>query len=438
MERTRVVVVGGGFGGLACARRLAARDRAGRLDVTLVDRRNHHTFQPLLYQVATAGLQPQDVGHPLRPMFRRRGRLARRLLGGAAHDGVVDVRLGEVVGVDRTMRAVHLGDGDVLPYDRLVVAAGARTADFGVPGVRDHAYRLKSIPQALGLRDHVLARFELAGHEDRDGLLRFVVVGGGPTGVETAGALAELVEHVIARDHPRLDLDRVHIVLVEMLDRLLPPFHEESSAIALAALRERGVDVRLATSVTAVHADHVQFADGTTLATDTLVWVAGVEGAPLGSRLGAATTRGGRVEVTGTLTLPDDSSVHVIGDVAAARDADGALLPQLAPVAMQQGRYVADRLLAELDGRVSDAPFAYLDKGTMATVGRNDAVAELPIGLRLGGVLAWLSWLGLHLVFLVGFRNRVAVLLSWVWNYLTYDRAARLILGRGERPGDGG
>ncbi len=433
-DRTRVVVIGGGFGGLACARRLASRDRAGRFDVTLVDRNNHHTFQPLLYQVATAGLQPQDVGHPLRPMFRQRGRVARTLRRG----GAADVRVGEVTGIDRAGRVVHLDDGGELPYDELVVAAGARTADFGVEGVREHAFLLKSIRQALGVRDHVLTRFEEASHEDRPGLLTFVVVGAGPTGVETAGALAELVDHVIARDHPRLDLDRVRIVLVEMQDRVLPPFHASSSAAARRALEDRGVEVRLATSVRAVRAGEVEFDDGTTLATDTLLWVAGVEGVPLGEALGAERTRGGRVRVTPRLTLHDDEHVHVIGDLAAAVDEDGDLLPQLAPVAMQQGRYVADRLLAAAGGAPSAEPFAYLDKGTMATIGRNDAVAELPLGIRFSGALAWLAWLGLHLLFLVGFRNRVAVLLSWIWNYLTYDRASRLILGRGTGPtGDG-
>lgn len=429
----RVVVIGGGFAGLTCARRIAARDRNGRLDVLLVDRRNHHTFQPLLYQVATAGLQPQDVGHPLRPMFRRRGVIGRGMRRGG---GRVDVRLGEVMDVDRRERFVQLADGERLPYDHLVVAAGARTADFGVPGVRQHAFRLKSIPQALGIRDHVLGCFEEADHTDRPGLLTFVVVGGGPTGVETAGALAELVDHVIVRDQPRLDLGRVRIVLVEMLDRLLPSFHESSSRAALEALRDRGVGVRLGTSVQAVHADHVELDDGSSIATETLLWVAGVEGAPIGEVLGAPVTRGGRVEVTRTLQLGDDPRVHVIGDVAAATGADGALLPQLAPVAMQQGRYVADRLVTGTTTS-DDAAFAYTDKGTMATIGRNDAVAELPLGIRFTGFLAWLSWLGLHLLFLVGFRNRVAVLLSWVWNYLTYDRAARLILGRGAHPGDG-
>jgi NADH dehydrogenase len=338
--------------------------------------------------------------------------------------------------VDRDQRLVHLADGGTIGYDRLVVAAGARTADFGTPGVREHGFLLKSISQALALRDHVLERFELADHEERDGLLTFVVVGGGPTGVETAGALAELVDHVIARDQPQLDLDRVRIVLVEMQDRLLPPFHPSSSAATEKALRERGVDIMLRRSVAAVHDGYVEFDDGSTLVNETLVWVAGVEGATVGGQLGATTTRGGRVEVTPTLTLADDAAVHVIGDVAAALDADGDLLPQLAPVALQQGRFVADRLLAEAVGDRSEEPFRYVDKGTMATIGRNDAVAELPFGIRFSGFLAWLSWLGLHLFFLVGFRNRVAVLFSWLWNYLTYDRSARLILGRGHRDED--
>lgn len=417
-----VVVIGAGFGGLTVARELAEAARERPLRVTLLDRRNHHTFQPLLYQVATSGLQPQDVGHPLRPIFG----LRRRSPQGTA----VEVRMGEAVQVDRGARQVLLADGVRLAYDHLVVAAGAVTSDFGVPGVDTHGFGLKSLPEALALRDHVLRQFERAVTEsDPDpGLLTFVVAGGGATGVEMAGALAELVDDVLRRDHPTLDLDRVRIVLVEMADRLLGAFHERSGRYALKALHRRGVEVRLGTALAQAEADHVVLDDGTTIPTRTLVWVAGVTPAPLAGRLDAPTVQGGRIAVTPTLQLEDDPHVHVIGDVAGATDGLGQLLPQLAPVAIQQGRYVAARLAASVDGDPGDQPFTYVDKGTMATIGRHDAVAELPWRIRFGGFPAWVAWLALHLLFLVGFRNRVAVLLSWMWNYVTYDRAARLIL----------
>ena len=418
-----VVVIGAGFGGLTAARELAEAARERPLRVTLVDRRNHHTFQPLLYQVATAGLQPQDVGHALRPIFGLRRRSNRST--------AVDVRLGEVVDVDRGRKQVVFDDGSRLDYDQLVVAAGAVTDDFGLPGIAEHGFTLKALPDALALRDHVLRLFEeAAAHPDRieDGDLTFVVVGAGPTGVELSGALAELVDGVLARDHPHLDLRRVRIVLAEMADRVLPPYHPRSSRYAKRALERRGVEVRLETAVTRAEADRVVLDDGDELPTRTLVWVAGVAPAPVAETLDAPATDGGRVEVTPTLHLDGDPSVHVVGDIAGARDGDGQLLPQLAPVAIQQGRYVARRLVAALDGEAAQRPFRYVDKGTMATIGRHDAVAELPFGIRFGGVPAWVAWLGLHLMFLVGFRNRVAVFFSWLWNYLTYDRAARLIL----------
>ena len=425
MSVPHVVIVGAGFGGLKAARELADAARGRPLRVTLVDKRNHHTFQPLLYQVATSALQPQDVGQPLRPIFGRR-RFSDR-------STAVHVRVGEVVDVDRAARTVHLADGGTIAYDHLVVAAGAVTADFGLDGIAEHAFPLKSLAESLALRDHVLRRFEEADSVPADrlpeGQLTFVIAGGGPTGVELAGALAELVGDVLVRDHPGLDLDRVRIVLLEMADRLLLAFHEESGEYARRALEERGVEVRTGTAVQRAEDGRVVLEDGEVITTRTFVWVAGVRAAPLGEQLGADTTRGGRVEVTPTLQLPDDDRVHVIGDVAASRDEHGELYPQLAPVALQQGAYVAERIVATLDGRDDDEPFRYFDKGTMATIGRHDAVTELPWGgLRYGGVLGWLSWLGLHLLFLIGFRNRAAVLLSWMWNYVTDDRSSRLIL----------
>lgn len=418
-----VVVVGGGFGGLTAARELAAAAKDRPLRVTLVDRRNHHTFQPLLYQVATAGLQPQDVGHPLRPIFGLR-RWTRR-------PTAVTVRLGEVVQVDRDARVVVLDDGAHLVYDHLVVAAGAVTNDFGLPGVAQHGFGLKSIPEALALRDHLLRQFEeaaVAEGDPADGMLTVVIAGGGPTGVELAGAIAELVADVLRRDHPRLDLTQVRIVLLEATDRLLGTFHDRSSAYALRSLRARGVEVRLGSALARAEADRVVLGDGTTIPSRTLIWVAGVTAAPLADALRSPTIRGGRVTVTPTLHLPGDERVHVVGDLAAALDEDGVALPQLAPVAMQQGRFVARRIVAALDGTLDGTPFHYVDKGTMATIGRHDAVAELPLHIRFGGFPAWLAWLGLHLLFLVGFRNRVAVFLSWVWNWITHDRSSRLIL----------
>ncbi len=415
-----VVVVGAGFGGLTATRKLAGLARSQRLRVTLVDRRNHHTFQPLLYQVATSGLQPQDVGHPLRPIFGLR-RFRHRATA-------VDVRLGEVVEVDREAQTIVLADGGRIAYDHLIVAAGATTADFGLPGVEEHGFPLKTIAEALELRDHILRQFELVATDDAPGRLTFVVAGGGPTGVEMAGALAELVDHVLRRDHPTLDMRRVEIVLLEAADGLLGGFHQRLGRYALRELRARGVSVRLGAALARAEGDHVVLADGTTIPTRTLVWVAGVRAAPLAQALGVTTGPGGRVPVDERLRLAGDPAVRVIGDMAAARDGTGELFPQVAPVAMQQARWVVADLAADLLDVPGPPPFRYFDKGTMATVGRNRAVAQLPLGIRITGFPAWVAWLGLHLLYLVGFRNRVAVFLSWIWNYLTYDRAARLIL----------
>ncbi len=424
-----VVVVGAGFGGLTLARELVDAVRDGILRVTLVDRQNHHTFQPLLYQVATAGLPPQDIGHPLRPIFGP-GRWRDRTC--------VTVRLGEVVAVDRGDRTLTFADGGTLSWDRLVVATGAVTADFDLPGVAELGFGLKSIADALALRDHVLRQFELADNDPRrldDGTLTFVVAGGGPTGVEVSGALAELVDHVMRRDHPDLDLGHVRIVLLEMLDRLLVAFHPESSERARVELEDKGVEVRLGRAIQRAEADAVVLDDDTTIPSRTLVWVAGVRPSPLGAALGAELEKG-RVVVDDHLRLPDDPTVAVVGDLAAFHDPDhdpDDPLPQLAPVAMQQARHVADVLLADARGEPLPDPFEYLDKGTMATIGRNHAVAELPGGIRIGGFPAWISWLGLHLAFLVGFRNRTSVAVSWAYNYLTYDRASRLMLHADDR-----
>jgi NADH:ubiquinone reductase (H+-translocating) len=414
-DRHHVVIVGAGFAGLTAAKRLARATSELPLRVTLVDKRNHHTFQPLLYQVATAGLQPQSVGRSLRSALRGSG---------------VDVRLGELTGVDRDAKELRFADGSPLAYDELILAIGSTTADHGIDGVADHTFPLKWLSEATALRDHLLALFEqVDATPDRapDGAMTFVVVGGGPTGVELAGAIAELIDHVIARDHPRLDPSAARILLVEMLDDVLPPYSAASRRYTRAELERRGIEVRTGTAIEQVGPDHVRFDDGEQLATRTVIWTAGVQGNPVMDAMGIERGQGGRVPVRRDLRLLDDDAVYVVGDVAGARDADDDLLPQLAPVATQQGRHAAEQILARLHGEPTQ-PFRYRDKGTMATIGRRAAVAELPFGLRLRGTIGWVAWLVLHLVTLIGFRNRAVVLFDWAISYLRYDRAARIIL----------
>lgn len=410
----KVVVIGAGFGGLEVAQHL----KGAPVDVTVVDQHNFHTFQPLLYQVATAGLNAADVAHAVRGLFHRQSN--------------VRFRQGTVTAVDWVARTVVVADQPALPFDHLVLAGGATVTYFGTPGAADHGFPLYTLEDATRLRNHIVRRFEAADTDptalDRGGLT-FVVVGGGPTGVETAGALAELFSMVFRKDYPGLDVSRAKVVLVEMQDHLLHPFQASSRRHALFTLRSRGVDVRLGAQVASAEADTVTFANGTELPCQTLIWAAGVEANPLASTIGVAQDRGGRVVVNPDLSIPDCPGAWAIGDIAAARDRDGELLPQLAPVAMQSGRHVARQIRRRLEGHPTK-PFRYWNKGTMATIGRRAAVAELPGRIRLRGGLAWLAWLGLHLVFLVGKRNRASVLLNWAWNYLTWDRGPRLILDR--------
>ena len=413
-----VLVIGGGFGGLAIVRQLARARRRGRLDVrvTLVDRRNHHTFQPLLYQVATAGLQTQDVGISLRAILRRQD---------------VAIRLGDVTRIDASRKVVTLSDGAELPYDQLVIAAGAISEDFGVPGVSEHAFGLKSLAEATMLRNEVLRRFEEVPSADVDGTLTFVIAGGGPTGVELAGSLAELVDLVVRRDHPSLDIARVRIVLVEARDQLLGGFSARAGRAALEGLQQRDVDVRLEVGIASVAADHVVLTDGEFIPTRLVVWAAGVAASPLAEALGVPLARGRRIPVDDHLRVIGLDNVFAIGDITASVDAEGRPLPQVAPVAIQHAVHVARVLVDETAGRPT-APFRYRDKGSMATIGRAAAVAELPGGIRLRGLVAWLAWLLLHLLMLAGFRNRVSVLLSWIWNYVRHDHSARLILDQRE------
>ena len=424
----RVVIVGAGFGGLSTARALSTGRALGghavdvdgvdvvAVDVVVVDQRNHHTFQPLLYQVATAGLDGESIAHPVRGIFHGRPN--------------VRARLGTVCGVDWTRRELLTAEGDTVPFDRLVLAPGAVTRSFGVPGVDEHAFPLKSLTDALTLRAHILRQFEAADvdpHVERTGALTFVIVGGGPTGVEMAGALMELFQRVLAKDFPGLDVTRARVVLVETLDRLLATMHPSLGEHARRTLEARGVEVLLGRTVEQVDADAVRFVDGSVIPTRTLVWAAGVRPHPLVAALGLPLDSTGRVRVGPDLRVEGRPDVFVIGDAAGARDRRGRAYPQVAPVAMQQGRHVAREITRSLDGR-RPRRFRYFDKGTMATIGRNSAVAQLPLGLRFRGFVAWLMWLGLHLVYLIGFRNRTSVLLNWTWNYLTYDRGNRLIV----------
>jgi NADH:quinone reductase (non-electrogenic) len=408
-----VVIVGAGFGGLTAEKAL----RASGARVVIVDRANYHTFQPLLYQVATAGLDADDIAYSIRGIVRK-----------GPH---TEVRLATVTGVDAGRRLVLLADHEPLPYDFLILAAGAVSADFGVAGVAENAFGLKSVPEALALRSHELTQFERAADDPslvEQGALTVVVAGGGPTGVELAGAFSELFAHVLARDFPTIDRRAARVVLIEATDRLLGTFHPELSARALSTLRGRGVEVHLETVIAAVDPGLVTLAGGATISCGTVVWAAGVKASPLADGLGFAQGRAGRIMVGDDLSVPGHPEVFVIGDLAEASDRQGGNLPQLGPVAMQQARHVAREIVADIDGKPRRRPFRYFNKGTMATIGRNSAVAQLPGGIRLTGFLGWLSWLLLHLVELIGFRNRANVLVNWAWNYVTYDRGARLII----------
>lgn len=410
-----MVIVGAGFGGLFAARGLAGVP----VDVVLLDARNHHTFQALLYQVATAGLDAGDIAFSIRGVFHRQSN--------------VDVHLGRVSGVDLGARRVETEDGRTFAYDFLVVAAGAVTSYLGVAGADQHAFPIKTLAQAVRLRSHVLAEFERAAMDPSvvdEGALTLVIVGGGPTGVELAGAFTELFS-VLNRDFPHLDVGRARVVMLEASNGLLGSFHPRSQASALASLQARGVDVRLSTRVHEVAASAVHLEGGEVLPTGTIAWAAGVRVNPLAAKLGLQQGRGGRLLVDADLSVPGQPDVFVVGDMAAAAGPDGALYPQMAPVAIQGGRHVAEQVRRQLRGRPRK-PFRYRQEGLMATIGRDAAVVELPSGIRLRGRVAWLLWLRLHLVRLIGFRNRLQVLFEWSWNYLTYDRGARLIAEPGE------
>ena len=414
--RKRVMIVGGGFGGLQCARNLANAD----VDITLVDRENHHLFQPLLYQVATAGLAPASIATPIRAV-----------LGEQANTQVL---LAEVTDVDLGKRQLVLSDGANLPYDYLVLAAGARTNYFGNDQWAEHAHALKAMRDAIRIRERVLLAFEAAEREPdgdrRSALLTFVVIGGGPTGVEMAGAISELGRRTLARDYRRVAPGDIRVVLVEMADRLLHPFDPLLSESAKRQLEGLGVDVRVGRRVTHVDAVGARI-DEELVPASVVVWASGVRAVPLAERAGLPCDSAGRIEVNPHCALEDHSEVFAIGDIARFVPPGGdSPLPGLAPVAMQQGRHVARQIGRDLRGKDREA-FAYVDKGIMATIGRNRAVAQttLPLlgQLRLQGLPAWLGWLLIHVLYLIGFRNRFIVLFNWVWSYFTFGKGARLI-----------
>jgi NADH dehydrogenase len=414
MSEPHVVIVGGGFGGLNAARAL----RRAPVKVTLVDRRNHHLFQPLLYQVATAALSPADVAYPLRSILARQKNAT--------------VLLGDAVGVDRGKRELVLSDGRV-PFDYLVIATGARHAYFGHDDWEAHAPGLKSLEDALDVRRRILLAFERAEREKdearRRALLTFVIVGGGPTGVELAGAIGEIARRSLVRDFRSIDPRDARILVLEAGPRILPAFPESLAAKAREALERLGVEVATERAVTAVEENAVA-AGGVRIPAATVIWAAGVRGSPLSGSLGVARDGAGRVVVEPDLSIPGDPRIFVVGDLAAFLHQTGAPLPGVAPVAIQQGKYVARAIADDVAGRPR-APFRYRDKGNLAVIGRGKAVADLG-KLRLSGVLAWLTWAFVHILFLVGFRNRAFVLLEWGWYYFTDQRGARLITGRVE------
>jgi NADH dehydrogenase len=436
----RVVIVGAGFGGLNAAQSLASAP----VSITVIDRKNHHTFQPLLYQVATAGLSPGEIAAPIRSILRR-------------HKNV-EVLMAEVTGFDLERRVVQTAaeDEDLeVPYDSLIVAAGASHAYFGHDEWQALAPGLKTIEDALEIRRRVLLAFELAERRASAGEgndpLNFVVVGAGPTGVELAGTLAEICRHALAHDFRAIDPSRSRIHLIEGGPHVLPAYPEDLSRSALEQLQRLGVEVLTSTMVTKIEPGVIYMGETAGLAkmnADVILWAAGVAASPLGKKLGLTVDRAGRVLVNPDLTLPNHPEVFVIGDLAALKDAEGKMLPGVAPVAMQEGRFAAKLIRRELEagaqsyprstregGGVDSRPaFHYHDKGSLATIGRSAAIAQFG-KIHISGFIAWLAWLFIHILFLIGFQNRVLVFIQWAWSYFTYERGARLITGSTSLPG---
>jgi NADH:ubiquinone reductase (H+-translocating) len=402
--RPRVVILGAGFGGLTTARALA-----GKADVTLVDRHNFQTFLPLLYQVSTAGLAADHVAHPVR---------------GALRDSGVKFRMGSPISVDHKNKSVKLDSSETLDFDHLIVALGSVTADFGVPGVVEHALGMKSVHEALMIRAEILRRFEdLARFEDNT-KLSIAVVGGGPTGVEMAGAIAELVMGPLKNDLPGA-AEHIDVYLIEAGPRILPMFSEKLSARAESDLHKLGVIVRTNTAVREVKSRQIIVKAGEPIPAEITIWAAGVKGEPTAGLLNLPLA-GTRIDTDENLEVRNYPNIWAIGDINGTKGADGRFLPMVAPVALQQAKWVAKQIIRRSSGK-SLLPFKYFDKGAMATIGRHKAIVEFR-GIKLTGPIAWFAWLFLHLFYLLGGRNKVGTIADWTWNYLTFDRGNRHIM----------
>jgi NADH:ubiquinone reductase (H+-translocating) len=416
-SRPKVVIIGAGFGGLTAAQQVARLP----VDVTVIDRRNHHIFQPLLYQVATAGLSPGEIAAPIRWILRNRPN--------------IEVILEEVIDFNLSQKRVITTDQSIA-YDYLIVASGATHAYFGHEEWKPLAPGLKTIEDALEIRRRVFLAFELAEREGAEGSgvpeLQFVVVGAGPTGVELAGTLAEISRHAMTDQFRKIKPEQTRIILIEGGTRVLPAYSEHLSRKAEEQLRHLGVEVRTSQIVTRVEPGAVWVGEHETPAS-VILWAAGVAASPLGGKLGAQVDKAGRVHVQPDLSLADHREVFVIGDLAALADEKGKMLPGVAQVAIQQGKWAAEMIAHDLADQPR-ANFHYHDKGSLATIGRAAAVAQI-FGVELSGYFAWLAWLFIHILFLIGFRNRLVVMINWAWAYLTYERGARLITGRDDLPG---
>jgi NADH dehydrogenase len=407
----RVAIVGAGFGGLGVAEQLSHVP----VEVTLIDQHNYHTFQPLLYQVATSLLNAEDVGAPVRSLFR--------------HQDNVTFRMATVTGIDVPGHKIQLNDGNQISYDYLVLAGGATVNYFNTPGAAEHAFPLYTLMNAVKLRNRILERFEAADSAPaliEDGALNFVIVGAGPTGVETAGALSDLFYNLLPHDYHQLATERALIIIVDRGKEVLAAFKDNLRAYAKEELERRRVEVRLGEAVAEVGPTCVRLTSGEEIKAHTLIWAAGVRGNPLADMLGLPQGRGGRIKLNPDLSVPDHPEIFVVGDMGEVAS-DGKVLSQLGSVAMQSGEHVGRQIARRLHGEAGQ-PFKYWDKGFMATIGRGSAVVELPNKGTLHGPLAYFAWLGVHLALLSGMRNRIETLWNWGWSALTHDRAARIII----------
>ena len=405
-----ILILGAGFGGLTAAKAL----KNAPVQITMIDRHNYHLFQPLLYQVAIAGLIPAQIAYPVRTIFRGQKNLT--------------FQMGEVTAIDFDARYIKT-DGSVIAYDYLILAAGGQTNFFGIESVKQNAFFIKDIQSAITMRNHLLSQFERASREadadKRRAMLTFVIVGGGPTGVEIAGALAELISHVMRKEYPALDVREARVLLLEAGNALIASYPDELRKATLRLLQGKKVEVMFGATLTDYNGHSVTLADGAQIDTNTLIWTAGVKAAEVVETLGVQRAASGRVRTESTLQLPGHPEVYVIGDAAYFEDEKGQPLPMLSTVAIQQGNVVAENIRRAVKG-LTQKPFHYKDPGLLATIGRNAAVARI-WGLSLSGFIAWLIWVGLHIYRIIGFRNRLVVLINWAWDYFFYDNQVRLI-----------